>query len=213
MEKAIVFDMDGVIFDTEILTQEALQQVSNRYGEGDVSNFFPTTTGVSIAEAKELYHGFFGKDYPYEQRRAEMREYIAEYVAKNGMPVKEGAEEVLSYLKCNNYKIALATSSSRPSVESHLKSSGFARFFDVVVCGDEIKNGKPAPDIYLTACKKLSVDLGDRLIIKNSYNGVRSAAAAGLKVFMIPDLNPANAEMKSLAFAVLCSIAELLKYL
>ncbi len=213
MEKAIIFDMDGVIFDTEILTQEALQQVSNRYGEGDVSNFFPTTTGVSLAEAKALYRNFFGEDYPYEQRRAEMREYIAEYVRKNGMPIKKGADKVLSTLQNLGYKIGLATSSSRPSVEAHLKSSGFGKYFDTVVCGDEIEKGKPAPDIYLISCKKLGVEPCNTFAAEDSYNGVRSAAAAGLKVFMIPDLNPANAEMKSLSFAVLGSIKEMLEYL
>lgn len=214
MEKAFVFDMDGTLFDTESLLAKALRAVSEGHGENpEVDDFYPTTCGTTLPVAEQLYKGFFGQDYPFEERRQEMREWVGEYVEKNGMPIKPGAVELLEYLKANQYKIALATSSTRRSAESHLERSDFMKYFDVTVCGDEIKKCKPDPEIFLAACKKLGVEPECAYAAEDSYNGVKAAAAAGMTVFMIPDLVPATEEINRLAFKVCESLSDVLEYI
>ncbi|MBO7217497.1 MAG: HAD family phosphatase, partial [Clostridia bacterium] len=132
--KGFIFDMDGTLFDTEILTQEALRAVSKKYGEcDDVDEFYPTTCGTNLPDAKLLYKKFFGEEYPFESRREEMRKWIRSYIDKNGIPVKKGAIELLNFLKEHGYKIAIATSSTRISAEGHIKTADFEKYFDVIV--------------------------------------------------------------------------------
>ena len=104
------------------------------------------------------------------------------------MPVKEGAYEVLTYLREHGYKVALATSTPWETVEDHLARTDMAGYFDVIVTGDMIENGKPAPDIYLLAAERLGVDPADCVGVEDSPNGVRSVHAAGMRAVMIPDM-------------------------
>jgi len=211
MQKAFIFDMDGTLFDTETLTREALRAVSRRHAErDDVDDFYPTVCGSTLPKAKFLYEAFYGENYPFYERYEEMHEWIKEFVDKNGMPVKKGAQELLAYLKENGYKLAVATSSPRESTEGHIKNAGFENCFDTMVCGDEIKNSKPNPEIFLTAAKKLGVDPENCFVVEDSYNGVESGNAAGMRVFMIPDLNPPRQKEKDLAYKICKDLSEII---
>lgn len=212
--KAFIFDMDGILFDTEYLVQEALRAVSKRHGERtDIDEFYPTTCGSTIATANLLYTSFFGSEYPYEERRAEMRRWVAEKIANDGIPIKDGALSLLKFLKEKGYKIALATSTSRASAESHLKSAGFSDFFDASVCGDEIKNAKPNPEVFLKAAEKLGVIPSECYVAEDSYVGVEAAFKAGMKVFMIPDMNPPRDKEKELSYKICDSLFDVIEYL
>ena len=203
MEKAFIFDMDGTLFDTETLLQEGLRAVSRKYGErDDVDEFYPTTCGTTLPNAKLLYEAFYGKNYPFYERREEIRAWMKEFIDKNGIPVKKGAKELLVYLKENGYKIALATSSTRASAEEHIRKANFEKFFDATVCGDEIKNSKPHPEIFLISAEKLGVEPEKCYVAEDSYLGVESGAKAGMKVFMIPDMNPPREKEKELAYKI-----------
>ncbi len=214
MQKAFIFDMDGTLFDTETLTQEGLRAVSRRHSErDDVDDFYPTTCGTTLPKAKLLYDAYYGKDYPFYERREEIREWIKEFVDKNGIPIKKGAEKLLTYLKENGYKIAIATSSTRASTEGHIRNAGFEKYFDVMVCGDEIKNSKPHPEIFLTAAKKLGVNPENCFVVEDSYNGVESGALAGMKVFMIPDMNLPRQKEKDIAYKICKDLLEIIDYI
>ena len=214
MKKAFIFDMDGTLFDTEILYIEGLRAVSRQHGErDDIDEFCPTTCGVTLSHAKLLYESFYGEDYPYYERREEIRQWIKEFIDTNGIPLKKGSEELLIYLKENNYKIALATSTTRASTEAHLIKAGFKKYFDATVCGDEIKNSKPHPEIFLTAAKKLGVNPKDCYVAEDSYFGVEAAAAAGMKVFMIPDITPPRQKEKTLAYKICKDLLEVMDYI
>ena len=211
MQKAFIFDMDGTLFDTETLTREALRAVPRRHAErDDVDDFYPTVCGSTLPKAKFLYEAFYGKNYPFYERYEEMHGWIKEFVDKNGMPVKKGAQELLAYLKENGYKLAVATSSPRESTEGHIKNAGFENYFDTMVCGDEIKNSKPNPEIFLIAAKKLGVAPENCFVVEDSYNGVESGNAAGMRVFMIPDLNPPRQKEKDLAYKICKDLSEII---
>lgn len=214
MEKAFIFDMDGLLFDTELLTEEALRAMSRKYGErDDVDEFYPTTCGTTLATAKILYKNFFGADYPFEARREEMRQWMREQIDINGIPIKKGAEELLKFLKESGYKIALATSTTRGSAEGHLKKAGFLEFFDATVCGDEIENAKPNPEIFLKAAQKLGAEPLNCYVAEDSYLGVEAGAAAGMRVFMIPDMNPPRDKEKELAYMICSDLTEVKQHL
>lgn len=214
MNKGFIFDMDGTLFDTEILTQEGLRAVSKKYGEkDDIDEFYPTTCGTTLPTAKLLYEEFYGKDYPFYERREEVRQWMRDYIDINGIPIKKGAKEILEFLRKNGYKIALATSATRISAEGHIKKAGFDKYFDASVCGDEIENSKPHPEIFLKAAEKLGVDPENCYVFEDSYLGVEAGYKAGMKVFMIPDMNPPREKEKELAFKICNSLCETIKYL
>lgn len=214
MKKAFIFDMDGTLFDTEMLTQEALRAVSRIHRErDDVDDFYPTVCGSTLPKAKHLYEAFYGEDYPFYERYDEMHKWIKEFIDKNGIPAKKGAKELLSFLKENDYKVAVATSSPRESTEEHIKNAGFENYFDVMVCGDEIKNSKPHPEIFLTAAKKLGVNPENCYVAEDSYNGVEAGVAAGMKVFMVPDMNLPRQKEKDLAFKICKDLLQIIDYI
>ena len=214
MIKAFIFDMDGTLFDTERLTMESLRAISREHGEReDIDEFYPTTCGATLENAKLLYNEFFGVRYPFYERREEMRQWMRAFIDTNGVPVKKGAKELLTYLKNNGYKIALATSATRASAEGHIKKAGFGHFFDATVCGDEIKNSKPHPEIFLTAAQKLGVAPENCAVAEDSYLGVESGATAGMRVFMIPDMNPPRDKEKALAYKICNDLFEVIDYL
>ena len=211
MKKAFIFDMDGTLFDTEALTKEGLRAVSRKHGErDDIDNFYPSTCGLTVSNAELLYRGFYGENYPFYERREELRKWIKEFIDTKGIPIKKGAEELLGYLKENGYKIALATSSTRASAEGHIKKADFEKYFDVTVCGDEIKNSKPHPEIFLTVAEKLGVSPENCYVAEDSYLGVESGVAAGMKVFMIPDMNPPREKEKATAYKICQDLEEII---
>ena len=214
MKKAFIFDMDGTLFDTEKLTQEALRAVSRIHRErDDVDDFYPTVCGSTLPKAKLLYEAFYGEDYPFYERYDEMYRWIKEFIDKNGIPAKKGAKELLSYLKENDYKVAVATSSTRESTEEHIKKAGFENYFDVMVCGDEIKNSKPHPEIFLIAAKKLGVNPENCYVAEDSYYGVEAGVAAGMKVFMVPDMNVPRQKEKDLAYKICKDLLQIIDYI
>ncbi len=214
MVKGFIFDMDGILFDTENLMMEAIRAVSRRHGENDnVEAFFPATCGTTFLAAKALYKKFYGEDYPFEERRAEARRWMNDYIKTNGIALKSGAKELLSYLRENGYKIALATSASRASAEGNLKAAGFTEYFDASVCGDEITKSKPDPEIFLKAAEKLGVPAYCCFAAEDSYLGVESAANAGMMVFMVPDMNPPREKEKALAYKICDSLFDVMECL
>ena len=214
MDKAFIFDMDGTLFDTETLTKEAVRAVSHKHGEReDIDEFYPTTCGLTVEKAEELYHKFYGETYPFYERRNEVRQWMKNSIETNGIPVKKGAKELLEHLKDKGYKIALATSATRASAEGHIRKADFEKYFDVSVCGDEIANSKPHPEIFLTAAKKLGISPEKCFVAEDSYLGVESGVAAGMKVFMIPDINPPREQEKDTAYKICNNLLEVIDYI
>lgn len=135
-----------------------------------------------------------------------------DYIDKYGFEVKKGLFELLDYLKNNNYLIAVATATDRERAESYLKKIDAYKYFDAVICGDMVNNGKPEPDIYLTASGKLGLPAVECVAFEDSPNGIKSAHSAGCKVIMIPDLTQPDENIKSLLSGVYESLDKAIEF-
>ena len=210
---AVVFDMDGIIFDSERAVLESWYVVADRHDLGDITEAFLACTGVNDKETKEIMLRRFGEDFPYDEYSKEASVIFHEKYDGGKLPMKIGVKEILTFLKDSGKKIALASSTRRPVVEAELRDAGVLDYFDELVTGDVVKKSKPDPEIYLLACEKIGVAPERCYAIEDSYNGVRSASGGGLKAIMVPDLLPANDEMKELTESVQESLLDVIDYL
>ncbi len=189
MYKAIIFDMDGVILDTEKLLMKCWQQAGREVNLNIENKHIAKMRGGTINVIKNIFEQMFGTDIDFYKLR-ERREAIKdEYILKDGIPVKEGIEDLFKFIKENNMKIALATSTIEDIAIKYLKEVDLYKYFDVVVCGNMIENGKPAPDIYLEALKRLDVEPKDALVFEDSRNGIIAGHSAGCDVIMVIDID------------------------
>lgn len=213
MNKTIVFDMDGVLFDTERLCVEVWKKVAKDWGIQGMEDVVMRCIGLNGNDSKNLVLNAYGESFPYEKFRTRVSEVFWEDIEKNGLPIKTGVKKLLPYLQQNGYKIGLCSSTKYDSVVSHLKQAEIIEYFSVIVTGDMVEHSKPQPDIYLLACKKLGAEPGESFAIEDSPNGIRAAAAAGMKPVMVPDLIEPDKEMERLAFLICRDLTEVMRYL
>lgn len=211
--EAVVFDMDGVIFDSERAVMECWKILADKYGIENIEEPFYACIGTTMARTREIMLEAYGTDFPYDEYAKEASVIYHEKYDGGRLPMKRGVVELLTYLKNNNKKIALASSTRKQTVVNQLRDAGILDFFDAVVCGDMVERSKPAPDIFLKACEELNVNPGKSYAIEDSYNGIRAAYAGKLRPVMVPDMLPANDEMKEIAEVVLENLLEVIDYL
>ncbi|MDO4357907.1 MAG: HAD family phosphatase [Clostridia bacterium] len=204
----VVFDMDGVLFDTEAIYDEAWREAAQRLHIEDIEPAILACKGVNGAFTR----AYFEREYPqvdYSAFDEAASRSFEEIIEARGLPEKPGLHEILNLLRRANVPVALATSTDRERCLRHLAKSGVESHFRAIVAGDQVAHGKPAPDIYQAACAALGLNPADCVAVEDSYNGVRSAHAAGLRVAMVPDLLPATAEMRGLTWRVFDSLNEM----
>ena len=200
---AVVFDMDGVIFDSERLVLECWEKIGEKYHLEGMRDAFLPCIGTNDIKTQEIVLEHYGADFPYDEFRRESSRLYHSIVDEGGLPVKTGVRELLSYLKKNSIPIALASSTRLEVVTQELKQAGLYEYFGVVMGGDQLKRSKPEPDIYLMTCEKLGVRPICTYAIEDSYNGIRSAYSAGMKPIMVPDMLPPTEEMREKSVVVL----------
>ena len=194
--KAVIFDMDGVLFDTERLAVKCWDTIGVEVGLGKVGYMVMKTLGRTREESVKIFKEEFGEKFDNDIFQAHYKAYLDKYYKAHRVPLKDGVIEILEYLKDNGYKTAVASSSSERSVLHHLKDAEIEGFFDKIICGDKIKKSKPEPDIYITAAQSLGVPCGECYAVEDSQSGLISAHRAGMKVVYIPDLYIADSETK-----------------
>ena len=207
--KAVIFDMDGVIFDTEKLVLECWQIIAEKYHIPDIEEACRACLGLNQEAAKDEFIRRYGGNFPYWDYKAEMRAVFFGPKYGKHLPIKKGARELLAYLKDRQIPVALASSTRSAVVLKELQDAELICYFDQIICGDMVSRSKPDPEIFLTAAKALGVPAGDCLAIEDSYNGIRAAAAGGLMPVMVPDMLPADAEMREKSVLIVSSLAEL----
>ena len=196
MITAAVFDMDGLMFDTERLVYENWQKLMDERGYNYNLDFFKQTVGKRKLEVQRIYFDCFGDDFPYWEYADKCRDMYIERVKAEGIPVKKGLTQLLEFLKEREIKIALATSTSHETARFNLEISNTLKYFDALVCGNDVKNGKPHPEVFLTAAERLGAKPENCLAYEDSINGIKSAYAAGMVTVMVPDYIPPTEEIK-----------------
>ena len=211
--KAVVFDMDGVLFDTEVLCMKSWMAVAERNGLPGMEEVFPKCIGLNSNDSRNIVMKAYGEDFDYPVFREQAAAWQREYLEKYGLPVKPGMREILGWLKTSDYAVGLASSTRSSSVFDHLEQAGIRDSFSVVITGDMVEHSKPRPDIYLLACRELGAEPGEAYAIEDSPNGIRSAHAAGMHTVMVPDMIPPDEEMRRLSRVILKDLLEVMEYL
>lgn len=211
--QAVLFDMDGVLFDTERMTAHILDQLGAELGYGKMSVVKPYVIGIRGTDMRSVYTRFFGRDFPYEDFMKIYRRRQDEEVRAHGVPVKPGLYRLLGYLKKEGFKTALATSTARERVLRYLKQTGIAEDFDGVVCGDMIEKSKPDPQIYLTAAESVGTAPQDCIVVEDSPAGCEAGWRAGARVVMVPDLVQPDERIRPMLTACVASLDEVISLL
>lgn len=211
--KAIIFDMDGILFDTERISKMMWKKAAVEFNIEDIEDALRKCTGTSFDDAVSILHSKYGDDFPAKEFRQRCSVLIHEYIDANELPLMPYAKEILVYLKSKNYRLALASSTRTVTVHSNLKKAGLFDFFETITCGDMVSHSKPEPDIYLEACKSLSLSPEFCMAVEDSPNGVISSFKAGLKTIMIPDQIQPDENLKKYIFKILSNLDEMKKVL
>lgn len=198
--KAVIFDLDGTLTDTEQFYQKAWPEALSHFGY-KVEPWMPLELrSLGRPYAIETFRKWFGEDFDYEQVRSYRKELIKDML-KDGIPLKPGAVDILKRLKDKGITVAMATANDLERTTGYLKRIGIIDYFDRLICADMVRFGKPAPDIYAHACSELGLDPPETFAVEDSPNGVRSAYRAGCNVIMVPDLTEPDDELKPMLFA------------
>lgn len=211
--KAVIFDMDGLMFDTERIEACAWHQISEEMGFEITEENLRQLRGRNLEGGRKLFQEWYGGRVSYDEGRKRRAAYVNRYIEEHGTPVKEGLLELFLYLREKGYQKAIATSSSRETAIWYFEKAGIAFDFEISVCGGEVEQGKPAPDIFLEAVRRLGLRGEECLALEDSFNGVRSAAAAGCQVIMVPDMQQPDEEIRGLCLEICRNLSEAKQYL
>lgn len=204
--------MDGTLLDTEKLFRRSWIETSENYGLPDGESFYELVAGSPAILLREKFLQTYGERVDYDEfltnRKAKFLSYI-----QSDVPLKPHCVELLDYLKGEGIRIALATSTNIEITRRNLEISGILKYFDAIVTGDEVKNGKPSPDIFLLAAKRLSAVSDETVIVEDTYNGLRGAFAANIRGIMVIDGQKPNEETHRITVAECQNLNEVLNYI
>lgn len=212
MKKAIIFDMDGLMIDSERVIYHYYSKVLKEKGYPFSLDLYKTFLGKNRLKVMSLLVENYGPTFPV-QEIWDLIHYEAQEHFKREVPVKEGLIELLTYLKANNYKTIVATSSDRWRVDEILASAKLTSYFDDIICGNEVKNGKPHPEIFLSACEKLNVSTEEALVLEDSETGILAAYNANIDCICVVDIKYPDKEYASKPLYIFNSLYDVLDYL
>lgn len=213
MLKAVIFDLDGVIIDSEPIAYGILREMVSPYNgyismEDYTGKYLGRTVAIGMTTIKETFNMAESEDELFETYLSLERERI-----KAGIPLKPYVKELLEYLKSNNIKMIVASSSVRERAESILKSHDIFKYFDDLVFGYEVPRGKPYPDIFLKACEKLGVSTDEAIVIEDSEAGINAAFSANIPVICVPDMKYPRDEYKKMTANILNSLEDVREHI
>jgi len=211
--KAVLFDMDGVIFDTEREYLKEWNKIFEKYGYEMKKEIYVSVMGRGRKKVKEIFKENFGDDLPIEEMYIEKDIMLKEAIENNEVPLKQGALELLEFLKKNEYKTALATSAKKDRVKSQVNHAKINNLFDAIVCADDIVNSKPNPEIFLKAAEKVNVKPENCIVIEDSEAGIRAAFNAGMIAFHVKDLKEADENIMKYCDKNFENLIEIKKYI
>lgn len=206
-----IFDMDGLLIDSERIYLESALECSRIHNYGVSEELIRKTMGNNAEETKRRFFETMGEDFPYENFRKDRLVIQDAYLENHSVEKKKGCDELLDYLDEKKILKAVATSTRRVRANQFLKSAGLTGRFDHIVYGDDLKESKPRPEIYLRAVSAFDIDKSEILAFEDSGNGILSAVGAGIEVVLVPDLAYVADEVKEKSFTVLHDLTEAVK--
>nr|WP_086937904.1 HAD family phosphatase [Thaumasiovibrio occultus] len=211
--KAAVFDMDGLLLDTERVCFDIFEQACHAQNVPFLSDVYLSCIGCNSVGVERIMRAGYGPDLDYRALNDEWRQRYTVVVMNEAIPMKSGVIAMLEWLKANGIPAAVATSTQREVAEAKLRLSGLMPYFQSVTTGCEVEQGKPHPEIYLLAASRLGVEPTDCIAFEDSNNGVKSAVAANMTTFQIPDLVAPSDEVKALGHHIHPSMDDVLQVL
>ena len=212
--KAVLFDMDGLMIDTESLSTEAFINSAKAQGYNMTKEETLKVLGFTKASIYQFWIDYFqGTNVDGKKLVDDHYEYIENVLYTVGPEKMPYVEELLKYLRENNYKIAVASSSDTADIKNNLEKTKLEKYIDEIASGAEVENGKPAPDVFLLAAKRLGVDAKDCLILEDSKAGIKAGKASGAMVFMVPDMFTVDKECEDTADRILTNLGEVIEIL
>lgn len=209
MVKAVIFDMDGVLIDTEKHYNAAWCEAAQGAGFDFTREHALLLRSLDPKLASELMKELFGEGFDYFAIREVRRKLVAERLAKYGLEKKPGIDELLTFLHEKGIKTAVATATPIELTYQHLEKIGVKNQFDKIVSAKQVAHGKPAPDVYLYACEQIGEKPEDCIAVEDSPNGIKSAYAAGCKPVMVPDLTQPDEELAPMLYGVAKTLVDI----
>jgi HAD superfamily hydrolase (TIGR01509 family) len=210
MIKAILFDMDGVLIDTERINLRFTIEAAKDFGFDLKPEDALKQRSTAPEESDRYYRSVYGEDFDFYAIRDERRRRMRDFIEENGLDLKEGVREVFEHLEKMNLKKAVVTSTQYDRAMNYIRMLGIENRFDAIVSASMVERGKPYPDVYLYAAEKINEKPENCIAVEDSPNGVRAAYGAGCKVAIFPDLTEPDEEMRNMGTWVLESMESLI---
>lgn len=213
LPKLVIFDMDGLIFDTERLFMNKKAAVLEAYGYEAKESDYIQTVGLAGKQLNDKLFEIYGFDYPALEISHKTREIVNEHMEKNGPDVKPGIRELLKWLQTQKVKCCVASSTQSQYVKKYLKMANLDEYFDFVVGGEMVEHSKPNPDIFLLACERAKQSPENALVFEDSENGIRASYAAHIPVICVPDLKYPSEEIEKMCYGICKRADDAIEYL
>ena len=200
--QAVIFDLDGLMLDSQRMATDAWTRAVASMGYRLTQELNLQLIGRNARDSDAILRASLGEDFPVGAARHTARQFFSDLTQGRSIPVKPGLGALLDFLEARAVQTAVATSTPRAACVRHLQSAHLLERFAVLVGGDEVATGKPAPDIFLTAARLLGTRPEHCVVLEDSFAGIRAAHAAGMIPIMVPDLLPPDEDIRALAYRV-----------
>ena len=205
---AVIFDMDGVIFDSEQAFINSFKEICFAEKMEFKEQACLDCIGVNWNSSKAIFEAAYGADFDFPH----YYDLVRKRMGTLRFDLKPGVHEIFAYLKERHIPTALASSTREVSVRRMLNDDDLMEYFDAIICGDMVSHSKPHPEIFLTAADKLGVDPTNCIVIEDSFNGIRCAHNAGMRPIMVPDILQPDEEIRAMAEIVLPTLNDVIAY-
>jgi HAD superfamily hydrolase (TIGR01509 family) len=210
---AVILDLDGLMIDTERVARRAWRRAASDFGYTIEDAVFSRLSGRKPGDVRGIVLDAQGEDFPYDEIRERRDNYLLEAFEREEVKAKEGLFDILETIDDLGLDVAIATSGLRESTKLKLSAIGLSDRFETVVSGDDVEHGKPAPDIFLQAARRLDVPPARCVVLEDSNVGARAAHAAGMRVVVVPEFEEPPEDVKEIAWRVLPSLHEAARHL